>query len=529
MDDRHHAERRRVSLQSRHGERTTLVEKRPRRAKRPPERGAGPRSDKLRLRRGWGNLGMTLVLPGSVQVRTGNKPVGRWAMRGWFAGWAMIISWLVVLLIDRGAALAIVAHPLVTALGTAWLLVGGVIWCLLMVDAWRLSGPPQLARDHRFGFAAVSGVLALGLLASLGASANAFHTQSTTLSTVFAGGGDKKVKEGRYNVLLLGGDAGDGREGLRPDSMTVASVDAQTGETVLFSLPRNLEDVQFPDDSPMKQVYPDGFDCPEHECMLNAVYTAATENADLYPGVANPGATATEEAISHTLGIEINTYVLIDLKGFEALVDSVGGITMDINKEVPVGGGSTEISRYLGPGEDIHLNGRDALWFARSREGSSDYERMERQKCVMNAMLKQLDPVTVATRFNDIARAGQQVVETDIPPGQIDTFLGLAQQAKDTEIRSVSFVPPLIQPGAPDHELIRTTVRDEIAASEAGASAAPEGSGEEAAPADGAEASAGGGGQLPMTGPMPGTDPTPGADPTPNPVTNDLASVCSAG
>ena len=58
--------------------------------------------------------------------------------------------------------------------------------------------------------------------------------------------GDKVAKQGRYNILLMGGDAGKDRTGLRPDSMTVASVDAETGRTVLISLPRNLEDVPFP-------------------------------------------------------------------------------------------------------------------------------------------------------------------------------------------------------------------------------------------------------------------------------------------
>ena len=61
---------------------------------------------------------------------------------------------------------------------------------------------------------------------------------------------------------------------------------------------------------------------------------------DLYPGVQNPGAPATKEAIEGATGLQINYWVLVDLKGFESLVDAVGGITMDVYRRVPIGGGS---------------------------------------------------------------------------------------------------------------------------------------------------------------------------------------------
>ena len=110
--------------------------------------------------------------------------------------------------------------------------------------------------------------------------------------------------------------------------------------------------------------------------------------------------------------------MLIDLKGFESLVDAVGGITMDVYRRVPIGGGGSPISGYVEAGKNRHLDGREALWFARSRADSSDYDRIVRQKCVMTAMLDQLDPVTVLTKFNKIAAASKRVVATDIPAGR---------------------------------------------------------------------------------------------------------------
>jgi LCP family protein required for cell wall assembly len=249
--------------------------------------------------------------------------------------------------------------------------------------------------------------------------------------------------------------------------MTVASIDAETGRTVLVSLPRNLEDVPFPESSPLHARFPKGYSCPDHSCMLNAIYTYATEHPDLYPGVRNPGAQATMEAIEGATGLQLNYWALIDLKGFEDLVDAVGGITMDVYRRVPIGGGHAKLYGYVEAGKNRHLDGREALWFARSRSDSSDYDRMVRQKCVMNAMLDQLDPATLLTNFNQIAAAGKEVVATSVPTSEINTMMDLALKAKKLPTSSLAVVPPLIQPGAPDFDVIRAAVADKIAASEA--------------------------------------------------------------
>jgi anionic cell wall polymer biosynthesis LytR-Cps2A-Psr (LCP) family protein len=113
------------------------------------------------------------------------------------------------------------------------------------------------------------------------------------------------------------------------------------------------------------------------------------------------------------------------------------------------------------------MDGFHALWFARSREYSTDYERMIRQKCVLNAMLKQLDPTTVLTKFQAIADAGKQIVATSLPSDQVGTMLDLAMKGKALPMASVSFTPPLIVPANPDLAKIRTSVLDAIASSEA--------------------------------------------------------------
>jgi anionic cell wall polymer biosynthesis LytR-Cps2A-Psr (LCP) family protein len=169
--------------------------------------------------------------------------------------------------------------------------------------------------------------------------------------------------------------------------------------------------------------------------------------------------------------------VLIDLAGFRDLLNAVGGITLDIGKRVPIGGIGSPIKGYIEPGKDVHLDGYHALWFARSRAGSTDYERMARQKCVMSAMLNQLSPQTVLTKFQGIASASKEVVQTDIPAGALGTFTDLALDAKKLPVSSFSAVPPLIHTGNPDFALIRTKAAEAVAKSESLDKAGSEGDG----------------------------------------------------
>jgi hypothetical protein len=85
----------------------------------------------------------------------------------------------------------------------------------------------------------------------------------------------------------------------------------------------------------------------------------------------------------------------------------------------------------------------------------------------MNAMLRQLNPTTVLTKFNELASASEKVIATNIPGGEINTMLELAMKAKALPMGSVSFTPPLIEPVKPDFAKIRQVVADRIATSEA--------------------------------------------------------------
>jgi polyisoprenyl-teichoic acid--peptidoglycan teichoic acid transferase len=437
-----------------------------------------PGTVRVRFRRALALLLMTLVLPGSAQLVAGDKRWGRIALRtvATLVGVTLLLAILAkawpsgvsALLFNSGVLGGLRVLLVLLALG----------WAALFLDAWRIGDPLGLAQRQRLAVFSLNSVLCVAVSGSLLFGSHLVAVHRSLVMDLFGSGTVSATESGRYNVLLLGGDAGEARQGLRPDSLTVASIDEETGRTVLFSLPRNLEEVPFPDDTPMDDEFPGGFDC--EGCYLNGVYTWATEAERQDPGlfpddVGDVGAYATKRAVEEVTGLKINYSAMVDLRGFQDLVDAVGGVTLTVPERLPIGGVGGPIRGWIEPGRQ-HLNGFETLWFARSRATSDDYSRMARQKCVMNAMLTQLSPRTVLTQFQDIAAASKQIVSTDVPASELNTFLRLAGRARQLPIASVSFVPPKVQTYEPDydtiHDMVEAAVDKAEAADEAGDSGA---------------------------------------------------------
>jgi anionic cell wall polymer biosynthesis LytR-Cps2A-Psr (LCP) family protein len=140
------------------------------------------------------------------------------------------------------------------------------------------------------------------------------------------------------------------------------------------------------------------------------------------------------------------------------LIDALGGVQIDVPARVPLGINGGDVIGYIEAGPQ-HMDGATALWYARSRYNTTDYERMGRQRQVQEAILRQMDPANVLLSFQAVAAAGQQVVSTDIPQSMLAYFVELGAKTKDLPLTKVDFVPPLIEEEAePDFGLIRATV-----------------------------------------------------------------------
>jgi LCP family protein required for cell wall assembly len=293
--------------------------------------------------------------------------------------------------------------------------------------------------------------------------------------------------------------------------MTIASIDEETGRTVLVGLPRNMANFPFAKGSVMAKQFPKGFGC--EGCYLNGVSTWAQDHRALFGKSKTPGVDATIMGIEGITGLEINYWAMVNLEGFRDLDDAVGGVKLRVRQPNPVGGLGTDVTGYIQPGMR-KLDGHDVLWFARARDGSDDYSRMARQKCVMGAMLHQISPQTALTNFEAIANASSAMISTNIPASEVDRFISLALKARSQKVSTVSLVPPMVVTAHPDIATIRRMVNTAIARAE-GQTPQPQDQPqtEDAAPPATSEAPA----STPADAGSPAADPTPSPDPTPAP------------
>jgi len=417
------------------------------------------RAARVRFRRALALMAMTLVLPGSAQVACGNRRVGQLALRLWFALLTVAVGCLVVAALHHQFAFWLVSDLAALQTVRIALMLLAIGWAVLFFDAWRIGQPLSLRMGHRRAAIGVNAILCFSVASVLLFGAHLVGVQRDFIQTMFGSGDASGAHDGRYNVLLMGGDSGDDRWGLRPDSLTVASIDAETGRTVLISLPRNMQNFPFAKGSVMHQQFPKGFDC-EH-CMLNGVYTWALDNKELFGKSKTPGTDATIMAVEGITGLKINYWAMVNLKGFRDLVDAVGGVTLNVRSRIPIGGLGSDVYDYIEPGRQ-KLTGFQTQWYARARDGSDDYSRMARQKCIMGAMLDQLDPTVVLRNFQKIAKASSALLTTSIPASEVDRFISLALAAKSQKIATLSIVPPMFDTYQPDAPLIRQKVAEAI-------------------------------------------------------------------
>lgn len=255
-------------------------------------------------------------------------------------------------------------------------------------------------------------------------------------------------------ILLLGGDAGPGRSGLRTDTMMLFSIHEPSGRASLISIPRDLRRMLFPPGSELERRYPYGWND-----LANAIYPIVSANSSLraaYEGVegVRPGVVALAHAVGYSFDVTIDDYVLIDMQGFIDLIDAIGGVTVDVRRAVPmpgnVPGAPTQYPDVLGPGI-IEMDGSTALGYVRSRKGDSDYQRTRRQRELLAALATQLDLGEMITSFPSISSALGGTLRTSLTPDELANTLAVIG-GETAIVESVGLVPPLVNVSRPDYQ-----------------------------------------------------------------------------
>jgi anionic cell wall polymer biosynthesis LytR-Cps2A-Psr (LCP) family protein len=185
---------------------------------------------------------------------------------------------------------------------------------------------------------------------------------------------------------------------------------------------------------------------------------------------------ALKMTISNLLGLRIDYYVLVDMAGFVALVDALGGVDVYFDEPMHIAfsaavedGDKAFINVEAGVN---HLSGLEALAYVRNRYRSSDYVRMQRQRCMLRSIAAEADIFTLMRKFPAIAEALSGSTRTDIPVGLLPELIRQVSRLDFSEIDTIAFQPGYYAPDRdfgrypiPDPERIQDKVRDMLAAS----------------------------------------------------------------
>ncbi|HLT62267.1 MAG TPA: LCP family protein [Microlunatus sp.] len=401
------------------------------------------------------------LIPGTGLIAAGRKAAGFAVLAVFVLGLATLGIWAAV---DPTSLASIAVTPEALNLVSMIAVLVGLGWVIVVI-ATHLALRNRPSSPQRVAGGILVGVLAFAVAAPMAVAARYSFDQADLVANVFKREEDTKSatrpsfdpeehdkndpwkNKGRLNVLLLGGDGNAKRQGIRTDTVIVASIDTKTGDTTLISLPRCTARMPFPEDSPLHDYYPDGFtngDGDDLEFCLTAMYENVPANVpkDVLGPTDNLNADVVKISVGEALGLKIDYYVLVNLKGFEELVDALGGLTLNVNFYIPKGGNSDRHippTDFLTPGPSQHLNGKDSLWYARGRYGYDDFNRMDRQRCVINAVVKQANPANLLARYEAIAKAGKEIVMTDVPQEMLPAMVDLAQRVQKGNLRSLVF------------------------------------------------------------------------------------------
>ena len=256
----------------------------------------------------------------------------------------------------------------------------------------------------------------------------------------------------RINVLLIGVDAGVGRNTFLTDSMIVASLDPVAKTVSMASVPRDMVDVPLPDGRTFKP-------------KINGLVSYVNWNKSKFPG-AKDGESVLASAIGTLLGIKIDLWAEVNLGGFAYLVDSVGGINIKVTsafcdyryKEYGIDG------FQISPGW-WHMNGDQALAYARVRKaaGESDFTRAARQQEVIAAIRDRIVHGGFLDNPAGFLKSAGQTVRTNIKPSFIADWVDVASRVGRNDVYQIVIGHPLVKPGSdargsiqlPDIEAIR--------------------------------------------------------------------------
>ena len=221
-----------------------------------------------------------------------------------------------------------------------------------------------------------------------------------------------------FNILLMGIDDREGdSEPPRSDTMIVMRINPATNHVVMMSIPRDL------------RVY---IPIVERWDKINAAYPIGEEQET------DGGPPAVMETIEANFNVRVHYFVTVDFEGFRTIVDTVGGVIIDVPAPIKDDQYPTEtlgLTREYFPTGLQKMDGETALRFSRTRHGDNDIARGERQQQMLVALREQAVDLGLITKAEELIRQMGSMVKTDFNFNQL---LALANLGRSVDPNGIS-------------------------------------------------------------------------------------------
>ena len=235
------------------------------------------------------------------------------------------------------------------------------------------------------------------------------------------------------NFLLIGSDKRPGSS-YRTDTLVVAIVWPKEGQVSLISIPRDL------------WIYIPTFGMQR----INTAY----QSGEIY-GYAGGGPGLLKDTISYNLGIRIDHTAMVEFDGFRRIVDTLGGVEVPISCAYtdwrlidPSYDPENENNWWLytvGPGQ-VHMDGDLALWYARSRSKSNDFDRGRRQQEVIRSIFAKALQTDTFSKIPQLYNDFSSTIVTDLGLADLLRMAPYAVNFTNANIRGYYIRPPYVSP-----------------------------------------------------------------------------------
>jgi len=266
-------------------------------------------------------------------------------------------------------------------------------------------------------------IIFLGFAAFIVGKGSQIFDNGGGISSLFQTANGSALKagdDGRINILAMGLGGASHPGGMLTDSMMVISYNPSDKSIAMLSIPRDLY-VKIADH--------------KVSTKINEAYSIGESEKK------GTGAALAKKTVSELLDIPIHYYITLDFKGFEKIVDTLGGVDVVVDKtlydpEYPDDKmvGYSPFSLKAGK---QHLDGKTALKFARSRESTSDFDRAARQQKVIVALKDKamsLGFLANPKKILDMTSVLSDNLRTDFTPAEMKEFISLIKDVSSDKI-----------------------------------------------------------------------------------------------